>query len=164
MRALFLCALLCGLTARLSAQNQKLPEVALKDMAGQGVQLSKVTNGKKLYYVTFWATWCAPCKRELETLKDHYANWSKSYDFDIIAVSVDQPRDAAKIKPMVDSKAWPYRFYHDYAGEGQKALNIRSVPYSVWVNGNGEILKVNVGFKPGDEDELKLFIDNYFGK
>ena len=67
-------ALALALPLLLSAQS-KMPAVVVQTMDGKKVNPSTWTNGGKPIIVNFWATWCAPCKRELSAIADKYDTW-----------------------------------------------------------------------------------------
>ncbi len=136
------------------AQKDKLPNVSLKDINGKTVELSKMVKPGELTVISFWATWCAPCKKELDNMMDLYGDWQKNYKAHIIAVSVDDARTSAKVKPTVNAKGWDYTILLDSNEDLKRALNINSVPFTIVVNQKGEIVYQHAGYKDGDEDAL----------
>ena len=54
----------------LNAQTKKLPTVKLKDLSGKTVDVSKMSNDGNPIIISFWATWCKPCKLELNTIAE----------------------------------------------------------------------------------------------
>ena len=104
--------------------------------------------------MSFWATWCAPCKKELN-VAEIYDQWVENYQVRLVAISVDDARAAAKVKPMVAEKAWPYEVFIDTNQELMRALHFQTVPYTIIVDGKGEIVYNHSGYLPGDEIELE---------
>ncbi len=51
--------------------------------------------------INFWATWCKPCVLELSTIADEYEEWVAATGVKLIAVSIDDSRNTAKVGPMV---------------------------------------------------------------
>lgn len=102
----------------------------------------------------FWATWCKPCVNELTAISEHYEEWQKETGVKIVAISVDDARTMANVKPFVNGKGWDYEVYVDPNGDLKRALNIGAVPYVFLVNGKGEIVSVKTGYAPGDEHKM----------
>ncbi len=84
----------------LSASGQKLPDISLPDLHGQTRSL-KQWQGKKLL-VNFWATWCAPCRKEMPDL----VSWQKELQengLQVIGIALDDAdsvRDYLKESPV----------------------------------------------------------------
>ena len=71
------------------AQAQKLPAVTLKDINGKTVQTDQLSNDGKSFIISFFATWCKPCNRELSAISEVYADWQDETGVKVIAVSID---------------------------------------------------------------------------
>ncbi len=71
-----------------SAIPSLLPEFALKDLSGKATPIS-IWGGKSLM-INFWATWCAPCLREIPLLKVLATEWA-ARDFAVVGIAVDYP-------------------------------------------------------------------------
>jgi peroxiredoxin len=104
---------------------------------------------------SFWATWCSPCKKELDAILDYYDEWREKYGMELIAVSIDDSRTAAKVPAMVAQKRWPYRILHDFNKEFQIAANVAQIPHTLVVDPKGNIVYEHTGYAPGDELELE---------
>lgn len=137
------------------AQNKTLPSANVKTLEGQSINVQELGKTGKITVISFWATWCSPCKKELDAIKDYYADWKKNYDMELVAVSVDDTRTAAKIPAMVKEKGWEYRILHDNNKEFQQTANVASVPHTLLLDASGNIVYEHVGYTPGDELELE---------
>jgi thiol-disulfide isomerase/thioredoxin len=149
--------------ATLFAQKP-LPSAQVKTMDGQNFNVQEIVKSGKVTVISFWATWCSPCKKELDAIKDYYPDWQKQYDVSLIAVSVDDARTAAKIPAMVSEKGWEYKILHDYNKEFQQKANITSVPHTLLIDAKGQIIWEHVGYAPGDELELEERIKEASGR
>lgn len=138
------------------AQNAKLPEnISLKTLDGKTVQSSEIKNDGKPIIISFWATWCKPCNNELDAIKEVYEEWQNETGVKLVAISIDDTRSAARVKPWVDGKDWPYEVYLDQNKDLARAMNVGAdVPFSFIVDGNGEIVWQHKGYQPGAEEEL----------
>ncbi len=137
------------------AQNKTLPSANVKTLEGQSFNVQELGKTGKITVISFWATWCSPCKKELDAIKDYYPDWKKDYDMELVAVSVDDTRTAAKIPAMVKEKGWEYRILHDSNKEFQQTANVASVPHTLLLDASGNIVYEHVGYAPGDELELE---------
>ena len=90
-----------------------LPEVEVKTLEGQTVNFKDQIVKGQMTVISFWATWCAPCKLELDAIAEIYEDWQSEYNMSLIAVSVDDARASAKVGPMVAEKDWPYLVLND---------------------------------------------------
>lgn len=136
------------------AQAQTLPAVTLKDINGKTVQTDKLSNDGKPFIISFFATWCKPCNRELSAISEVYADWQDETGVKLIAVSIDQAQNINKVKPLVDSNGWEYDVLLDPNSDFKRALGIQMIPYVIIVDGNGDIVYKHNGYTDGAEKEL----------
>jgi peroxiredoxin len=120
--------------------GEKVPAVTVKTLDGKQINTSTFSNDGKPMIISFWATWCAPCKKELNAIAEEYADWQKETGVKLIAISIDDSRNSAKVKPYVDSKAWEYDVYLDENQDFKRAMNVNNVPSTFVINGKGEIV------------------------
>lgn len=136
------------------AQAQTLPAVTLKDINGKTVQTDKLSNDGKPFIISFFATWCKPCNRELSAISEVYADWQDETGVKLIAVSIDQAQNINKVKPLVDSNGWEYDVLLDPNSDFKRALGIQMIPYVIIVDGKGSIVYKHNGYTDGAEKEL----------
>ncbi len=139
-----------------------LPSNQIKSLDGKNVTLQDYVKPGAVTVVSFWATWCAPCKKELDAIKYLYDDWEKLYGVNLIAISTDDSKSAAKIKPMVEQKGWKYTILSDPNQELQKAFNFQAVPQTFLIDQSGRIVWTHSGYVAGDEyeleDQIKLLV------
>lgn len=85
--------------------SAQLPSVQLKDLSGKPVDTATLSNDGKPFIISFWATWCKPCRRELNAIKEVYPDWQEETGVKLYAVSVDKAQDVTKVKPVVDASS-----------------------------------------------------------
>lgn len=151
---LFLFAFLMASTF-IFAQNAKLPEnITLKALDGSSVQSSVIQNDGKPVIVSFWATWCKPCNRELNAIKEVYEEWQEETGVKLVAISIDDARSASRVKPHVDGNGWEYEVYIDQNQDLKRAMNVVNVPHTFILNGQGEIVWQHTSYVEGSEEEM----------
>jgi thiol-disulfide isomerase/thioredoxin len=110
----------------------------------------KELKGEELTIIDFWATWCKPCIKSIPKLVE-MSNEFKSEGVNFIGISVDGPRNLAKVKPFARSLGVDYPVLHDINSEVMGKLGVRAVPTLLIVNSEDEIIYFHEGYKPGEE-------------
>ena len=140
--------------------DKKFPSAQLKDLNGKTVNTDNFVNDGKITIVSFWATWCTPCQRELDIYNEVYEEWVKKYDLEIVAITIDNARQLTKVKPLVAQKQWPFTILSDSKQELQKIMSFTFVPQTFILDQKGNIVFDHSGFKPGDEYEMEEIFDS----
>ena len=160
--ALLLIALSFGFTG--PVVNKKLPNVTIADLQGKPVNIQEFATGGKITVISFWATWCAPCKRELDAIAELYPTWMAEYNTKLVAITVDNARALTQVKPLIEEKGWEFDVLVDSKQELQQALNFQAIPQTFVVDTQGNIVYQHEGYTPGDEYELEKVIKGLCGK
>lgn len=134
--------------------NAQLPSVQLKDLNGKPVDSATLSNDGKPFIISFWATWCKPCIRELIAIDENYADWVDETGVKVYAISVDKAQDAAKVKPLVDARGWDFEVLLDQNQDFARNLGCQNPPHVVVVDGKGNIVESHSGYTDGSEDHL----------
>jgi len=132
----------------------KLPHTTVTDLKGNKVNTSTFSNEGKPFIISFWATWCKPCVKELSTIAEVYEDWQAETGVKIYAISIDDSRSSAQVKTLVNGKGWEYEVYLDQNSDLKRALNVNIVPQTFVANGKGEIVWQHTGYSEGSELEL----------
>ncbi|MBD5172700.1 MAG: TlpA family protein disulfide reductase [Bacteroidales bacterium] len=147
-------ALMALVIASAFAAQAQLPSVQLKDINGKPVDTAQLQNDGKPFVISFFATWCKPCLRELKAIDEVYADWQDETGMKLIAVSIDEAQNSSKVKPLVDRLGWEYDVLLDPNSDFSRAMGVQNVPHVVLVDGEGKIVESHSGYTDGSEEHL----------
>lgn len=136
------------------AASAQLPKVMLRDIKGNTVDTSQLSNDGKPFIIDFWATWCKPCVRELKAIADVYDDWVDETGVKIYAVSLDEAQNEQRVKPFVENKGWEYEVLLDPNGDFKRQMGVSDPPHVFVVDGSGKIVWNHQGYVDGGEEEI----------
>ncbi len=84
--------------------NKPAPALVIGTLDGTTFDLAKQRG--KVVLVNYWATWCAPCRKEMPKLDAFYRRYH-GQGLEMIGISVDEARDLAKVRKVMASLAYP---------------------------------------------------------
>ena len=133
-----------------------LPDLSVRLLDGKQVRLSALLEEGPLL-VSFWATWCAPCKKEMIFLeKFHQKYYEKG--FRVLAISTDSPKSMSKVKSYIRAKKYTFMVGLDPNQEIAKKMNALLMPTTLILNKDRKVSWYHQGFIPGDEKEIEAQI------
>jgi peroxiredoxin len=144
--------------------EKKVPNITISTLQGKPVNIHDYLSQGKTTVLSFWATWCSPCKRELDAVSELYPTWVEKYNTQLIAVTVDNARALSQVKPIIEEKGWEFEVLVDSKQELQQALNFQAIPQTFVVDKEGNIVYQHEGYTPGDEFELEKVLKGLAGK
>ena len=153
MRVVFsLMFLIAGVTC--FAQIKSLPSVNVKTLEGNQFNFKNIDNNGSPIVISFWATWCKPCTKELNNIAEIYEDWQDKTNVKLVAVSIDDRRSQSKVAPYVNSSGWEYEIYIDSNSDLKRAMGVSTVPHTFLLDKNKQIIWQHRGYVEGDEYEL----------
>lgn len=132
----------------------QLPAVRLRDTAGREVQTDTLANDGRPFIISFFATWCKPCLRELAAIHDVYPDWQEETGVRLIAVSIDEAQNAQRVKPLTDAAGWDYEVLLDTNSEFRRAMGVQGIPHVFVIDGKGHVALSRSGYAEGSEEEV----------
>ncbi len=135
-------------------QMGSIPSTMLKDLNGNTVDTGTLSNDGKPILICFWATWCSPCKKELNTYAELYDDWKEETGVKIYAITIDDQRTVNSVKPYVNSVSWDYEVLLDVNKTFSQAMGVSMPPHTFLLDGTGNIIWQHVGYNAGDEEEI----------
>ena len=138
------------------------PDFTLRDINGKTVTLSDYKG--KVVVMSFWATWCGPCKEEMPHLQQ-LLNEKKEKGLAVFSVSTDDARTASQVKPYIKRMGYDFTVLLDRSSSVLTQYNpSKTLPFTVIIDQNQNIAKVHSGYNPGDEKELFHFVNGLYGE
>jgi len=134
---------------------QNTPSVQIKSLDNKMINTKDLFDGENLVILSFWATWCKPCIKELDTFNENIIEWTEETGVKLFAISVDNARSMSRVKPFVNGRGWEdITFYLDPNEDFKRAMNVLNVPHTILLDGKGKILWQHTSYTEGDEYEL----------
>ena len=135
-----------------------IPNTKVRLLNNETVNLNKLTNGVSI--VSFWATWCIPCVKEIYAIEKLIQE--NSYDISVVLINTDDAGKIPKVKSFVNSKRYlkgdNYHIVMDYDKKLYKRFNAKPIPLT-FITDNSEIVYRKRGFVNGDEYIFKEELD-----
>ena len=133
-----------------------LPDLSVRLLDGKQVRLSALLEEGPLL-VSFWATWCAPCKKEMIFLEEFHQKYNEN-SFRVLAISTDSPKSMSKVKSYIRAKKYTFLVGIDPNQEIAKKMNALLMPTTLILNKDRKVSWYHQGFIPGDEKEIEAQI------
>ena len=130
-------------------------EFFLSRLVGEPITGFRKESGKKTVVLSFFATWCIPCKEELPLLERLYREYSNE-SLEVILIDVEENEN--KVKAYVDSLGLNIPVLMDYHGVVAQKYNVVSLPSLFIINKDGIIELRSFGYK--GEDHFRALITN----
>ena len=150
--AVLVSCLLSGLVYA-NSERSEMPALDGRDLQGKKVSLGDLKGN--VVVVSFWATWCVPCKRELTDLNSVLEKRKKE-GFRVLAVSMDGPETMADIRGVVRRHKWKMTVLHDQDGSVTSVHNPRgAAPFTIYVDRCGKMYASHEGYTQGDRGHME---------
>ena len=135
------------------ADNVLAPDFTLRDLGKKKVTLSDLRG--KVVLINFWATWCQPCQAEMPHLQAIYDEF-KGKGFEILSISIDEARDASKVKPLIKRGKYTFPVLLDKKTQVIPLYNPeQTLPYNALVDKEGKLVWTKLSYAPGEEKLLR---------
>ena len=140
------------------------PTFFVRDLTEKNFFFSDTLKLNKPTVLSFFATWCGPCRVEmpvLDTLSQSY----KNINFYLVDVSgltqgkAKMKEDPVKVKKMVDDLGVNLKVLMDKYGKVADKYGVKSLPRLVVIDAKSTVHYIHDGYAPGDEKKLKEVLD-----
>ncbi|MBU0691359.1 TlpA family protein disulfide reductase [bacterium] len=118
---------------------------SLKNTNGGDYRLSEHLNDSPAL-IMFWASWCKPCKKELNDFKETIDFYADSLNVEVILISIDTQKTKTRVKPYLESKGYKWNALYDPDGEVLKMYGgTNKIPYTVLLDAEGKTQWKHIG-------------------
>ena len=163
MRILLALLFVATCTSTQLLAQDLLPAVKLRNVAGELVNTADLSVDDKPLIVSFWATWCKPCVQELIAYNGLIDTWQKEYGAQVVAISIDDTRNAQKVPGFVKGRNWKFNVLLDVNQDFKRAMNVNNVPHTFLVH-KGKVVWQHTAYSAGDEEDLEAELKKLLGK
>jgi len=140
-------------TSTYDTEPSPAPDIPLKTLSGETITLADQEG--KVILVNFWATWCAPCRKEIPDLIDLHASM-KSEGLRVVGIALDE-EGRSVVEPYVEKMDINYPIVVDTSRSVESKFDsMYGLPTTYVVNPDGDIVKRVLGIFPTDEMKPKL--------
>lgn len=135
------------------------PDFPVLDADGNTVRLSDMFG--KPVVINFWATWCPPCRSELPAFDKLYRQYGNEVSFMMIDLTDGYRETVEGVKRFISENGYTFPVYYDTEGSATEAYNVSSIPFTVAVGRNGNIVGTHLGAM--SEAALRSYINAILG-
>ncbi len=144
--------------------GDEAPTFFVRDLTEQNFFFSDTLKTGKPAVLSFFATWCGPCRVEmpvLDTLSQSYSD----INFYLVNVSgltqgkTKMKEDPEKVKKLIDDLGVTLQVLMDKYGKVAEKYGVKSLPRLVVIDQKSKVHYIHDGYAPGDEKKLKEVLD-----
>ncbi len=168
-RSTLVLLLLVGLAPWMTAEAQQVkmidvqdtsmvgkpaPTATLKTLEGKDFNLEDLKG--KVVVLSFWASWCRPCRGEMPELDRVYSDFK---DKGVVVVGVNVDRESAKAQAFLRAHPVSFPILLDPNALLLGRYDVGSMPTSYVIDRKGVVRKKTVGYRPEYIEELRKFLE-----
>ena len=124
--------------------NSKKEKVKLSDFYGKPI------------VVNFWATWCGPCRYELPDFDEAYKKYNEQIEFLMVNLTDGFSETIEGVEQFINENKYEFPVYFDTEYSAAKAYNIYSIPQTLLIDKEGNILELYMGMM--NKETLEKYI------
>jgi peroxiredoxin len=134
--------------------RQPAPDFSLNTLDGEPVSLDQF-RAKKMVVVSFWASWCGPCRAEMPSLAAFYQK-NKDKGVEVLAISIDS--EAAAARSFAHEQKLPFPVLIDDSEQVSRRYHVQGIPSLFLIDRAGKVQFAQEGMSPALEPLLETEI------
>ncbi|MEO5616619.1 MAG: TlpA disulfide reductase family protein [Candidatus Eisenbacteria bacterium] len=129
----------------------------MRALTGETLELSAL-RARGPVVLDFWATWCQPCTQSLPEMEAVYRRL-KERGVTVIGISVDGPRNQARVRPFASKLGLTFPILFDAGGSLQRDYQVRAIPTTMVIDTSGAIVYAGEGWFPGETRKVEKILE-----
>ena len=150
LRALF-AAVSCAASFAVAMPQAGDTPPAKLGLGNDGNDVMVAQSAGKVTVVTFWASWCGPCMKELPMLEA--IQRTAKDQVQVVAVNIEEREKYRRVSRAISS-ALTLKLAHDYDGQARDAFGVKGIPHMLIIGRDGKILAVHRGYSEESLDGI----------
>lgn len=146
--------------AQEETEIQKASDFTVMNMNEEAVKLSDYV-GKQIV-VSFWATWCGPCKMELPAFDELYKQYNEKVEFMMVNLTDGYQETVEGVKTFISENGYEFPVFFDTEQSALEVYNLYSIPRTIFVDKDGNLVNSHTGAM--SESTLKQYIEILIGE
>lgn len=139
---------------------RKVPNVSFKDTHGESIKLKQFKG--KLLMVNLWATWCAPCIKEIPQM-EHIRRVNADKDLMVLPLSIDE--ESEQVAPFLKRHGFAdYQTWLDPNKNIDRVMPANVVPATYFFDGSGNLIGFLRGYLDWGDEEVQPYLEKLIAK
>ena len=126
--------------------TKEVIDIQVTDLHGTTMPLSSILVNDRNYVVSIMASWCGPCRTELNAFQKVAEDWKCDLNTEVVAISIEKPSDTYKLAQLVEKQQWTMQVVHDKMSYTGRSLGVFDIPQTFLVNKKREIVYTTEGY------------------
>ncbi|MBQ7688547.1 MAG: TlpA family protein disulfide reductase [Clostridia bacterium] len=101
--------------------------------------------------INFWATWCPPCCAELPDFNSAYEQYGNDVQFVMVNLTDGERETEAGVRAFLEENGYTFPVYYDLRADASYAYAVNSIPFSVFVDQDGNVYTTHLGMLSASE-------------